>query len=336
MNTEEQHKEIDLLIIQYLSGKPERETIKRLKAWSEESEANRKYVRTQLELWFSSGVSGSKVSFEGDKAFDSFKRKITFTGEQKKTVHRFYWKVLYRVAAVVLILLLPLTYWRGKEAVKQTFANMVVEAPMGANTKLYLPDGTLVWLNAGSKIVYSQGFGVDDRTLSLEGEGYFEVSRNEDIPFVIDTKEVKLQVLGTKFNFKNYPDEEEVTVNLMEGKVALHNELKAMPELYLEPDEKMVLNKYTGEMSKSKTNTASMQKSWTNNELYFDEEPLKNIAKELMRCYNVRIQVADSLKNEHFYGDFKYTENTIEEVLRTMSSTGRLKYKLVDKQYILY
>lgn len=86
--------------------------------------------------------------------------------------------MIYRVAAVVLLLLLPLaTYWQGKEAVKHNFADMVVEAPLGARTKLYLPDGTLVWLNAGSKIVYSQGFGVDDRNLSLEGEGYFEVTK---------------------------------------------------------------------------------------------------------------------------------------------------------------
>ena len=73
-------------------------------------------------------------------------------------------------------------------------------------------------LNAGSKIVYSQGFGVDDRNLSLEGEGYFEVTKNEKIPFVVETRELNLKVLGTKFNFKNYPEDEEVTVNLMEKK----------------------------------------------------------------------------------------------------------------------
>lgn len=68
----------------------------------------------------------------------------------------------------------------------------------------------------------------------------------------IHTHEVDLRVLGTKFNFKNYSDDEEVTVNLLEGKVALHNGLKSMPELYLAPNEKMVLNKRTGEMIKSK------------------------------------------------------------------------------------
>lgn len=87
------------------------------------------------------------------------------------------------MAAAILIILLPLAgYWGGMETVKSGFSDIVVEAPMGARTKLYLPDGTLVWLNAGSKITYSQGFSVDNRDLTLEGEGYFEVKRNEEVP----------------------------------------------------------------------------------------------------------------------------------------------------------
>lgn len=337
MNTERQYKEIDLWIIQYLLGKSDKEMLDRLKAWARESETNRIYVRDQLELWFSSGVTGSITPFNKEKAFDSFKRKIGISESQKEQDHFFRWKTIYRAAAVILILVLPLFgYWKGREAIKQTFADMVIESPLGSHLKLHLPDGTLVWLNAGSKITYSQGFGVVDRKLSLEGEGYFEVTRNENVPFEINTKEVNLKVLGTKFNFKNYPDEDEVTVSLIEGRVALHNELKVMPELYLEPDEKMVLDKQTGRMSKSKTIAALIQKSWINDDLCFDEELLKNIAKELMRSYNVKITVADSLENRPFYGNFKKTDNTVEDILKAISSTGRLKYKYENNLYILY
>ena len=79
---------------------------------------------------------------------------------------------------------------------KDTFADISVEAPLGSKTKLYLPDGTLVWLNAGSRMTYSQGFGVDNRKVELEGEGYFEVKRNEKVPFFVKTKDLQLQVLG--------------------------------------------------------------------------------------------------------------------------------------------
>lgn len=336
MQREEKYNDIDELITSYLSGELDKEAYAYLKRWTMEAEANRIYVRNQLEVWFSSGVSGDDTPFNKEKAFDLFKRRMVKAEEMQKQVHRFSWKVVYRVAAVILFLLLPLgAYWQGKETVKDTFADMIVEAPLGARTKLHLPDGTLVWLNAGSKIVYSQGFGVEDRKLCLEGEGYFEVTKNEKIPFEVRTKELNLKVLGTKFNFKNYAEDEEVTVNLMEGKVALNNRLKNMATLYLAPQEKMVLNKRTGIMKRSKTNV-EYANAWSRNELFFDEELLEDIAKKLMRSYNAEIVVADSLKNKRFYGSFKIIGNTIDEVLQTIASTNRMRYRHENDKYILY
>lgn len=332
----EERTEIDELITQYLSGTLDKESFAELKQWSSESESNRKYVRSKLEIWFSSGVANNTTYFNEDKAFVLFKRRIANADKKKQQMFRFSWKNFMRIAAVVLVLVVPyVAYWQGKETVKRTFADMVVEAPMGAHTKLYLPDGTLVWLNAGSKIIYSQGFGVEDRQLKLEGEGYFEVTRNEELPFTIKTKEVNLRVLGTKFNFRNYPDDEEVTVNLMEGKVALNNEIKAMPELYLQPNEKMVLNKLTGQMIKSQVKAAKAN-IWINDELFFDEELLEDIAKKLMRSYNVKVEVADSLRNKRFYGSFRISGNTIDKILDIMVSTKQMKYRYENDVYILY
>ena len=332
----EEHTDIDRLITQYLSGTLDKESFAELKRWSSESESNRRYVRNKLEVWFSSGAADNTAHFNKDKAFALFRQRVADAGRKKEQISRFSWKTFMRVAAVILILVVPFAAdWQGKEAVKHTFADMVVEAPMGAHTKLYLPDGTLVWLNAGSKIIYSQGFGVDDRQLKLEGEGYFEVMRNEKLPFKINTKEVNLKVLGTKFNFRNYPDDEEVTVNLMEGKVALHNGIKAMPELYLEPDEKMVLNKLTGKMTKSRAK-ADKANVWIKDELFFDEELLEDIAKKLMRSYNVKVEVADSLRNKRFYGSFSISGNTIDKILDIMVSTQQMKYRYENDVYILY
>ena len=228
---------------------------------------------------------------------------------------------------------------QNMEVYEQTFPIYSTEGVVWVYSRVgykeYLPDGTLVWLNAGSKITYSQGFGMDNRQLSLEGEGYFEVVHNQDLPFEIHTHEVDLRVLGTKFNFKNYSDDEEVTVSLLEGKVALHNSLKSMSDLYLSPNEKMVLNKRTGEMVKSRAR-AENSMLWTNDELFFDEELLEDIAKKLMRSYDVRIEIADSLKNRRFYGSFKVMGNTIEEVLETIASTNRMKYRYENEKYILY
>ena len=218
---------------------------------------------------------------------------------------------------------------------ENAFADIVIEAPVGARTCMYLPDGTQVWLNACSRLTYSQGFGINDRNLKLEGEGYFEVSRNEQLPFIIHTQEIDVTVLGTQFNFKNYADDSEASVSLLSGKVKLSNHLRQEETLYLQPNEKVTLNKLTGEM---KTTCTQVQNSkiWTHDELFFDEELLVDIAKKLMRNYDVKIVVADSLRDRRFYGSFKITGSTIEQVLGTISSTNRMKYKQEKGIYILY
>lgn len=331
-----EHIQIDELITRYLSGELDEQSFAKLKQWTFASEANRRYVRQQIEIGFSMRVTNDNTSFDKDKAFEFFCQRVNESKQRNRKIYSLSWGKYLRVAAVILILILPfIGYWKGQETLKQAFADISIEAPMGARTKLYLPDGTLVWLNAGSKIVYSQGFGVNDRRLKIEGEGYFEVVRNEQMPFEVNAKELNLRVLGTKFNICNYPEDKEVTVNLLEGKVALHNAVKLMPELYLNPDEKMVMNKLTGEMIKSHCE-AIHSSDWINDELFFDEDLLEDIVKRLERSYNVDIEVADSLRNRRFYGSFKVQGNTIEEVLSTMASTNQMRYRYENEKYILY
>lgn len=328
---------IDEMISLYVSGEGDKETLSELSRLANESDEIRDYIREQLEICFSAGVSGDKMYFDERQAFDRFLERIS-QHKQAAMLWNKQWKWAVGIAVVILIVVLPMwTYRQGKAMIQESFTNMVVEAPLGARTKLYLPDGTLVWLNAGSKITYSQGFGVSNRRLALEGEGYFEVVHSKTIPFEINTNEVSLKVLGTKFNFKNYTDDEEATVNLLEGKVALHNEIRPMPELYMEANEKMTMNKHTGEMRKTYiSGNGSYVSAWTKNELFFDEELLEDIVKKLMRNYNVKIEIADSLRNHRFYGSFKIVGNTIDEVLQAIASTNRMKYRYENEKYILY
>ena len=341
MERKEIHKEeIDNLISMYLIGDIDVRSLKVLADWSRESAENGLYVRNRMELWLSSGVAGGMNSFDKEKAFERFKNRIekATTGEEQKrrfTQSRSF-RIFYRVAAVIVMALLPLAgYWGGMETVKRGFSDIVVEAPMGARTKLYLPDGTLVWLNAGSKITYSQGFDVNNRDLALEGEGYFEVKRNEEIPFEISTKELGLTVLGTKFNFRNYADDEEAVVKLLEGEVRLKNKVVASSDVYMSPNEKVTLSKESGRMVKTKIN-ASNSNLWTKDELYFDELLLEDIAKQLSRSFDVKIEVADSLKKQRFYGSFRIVGNSIGKILETISSTNRMKYKYEDNRYVIY
>ena len=113
------------------------------------------------------------------------------------------------------------------------------------------------------RITYSQGFGVGNRKIELIGEGYFEVKRNEEVPFLVKTNSLLVKVLGTKFNFRDYPDDAEAIVSLSEGKVALNNLLKKEKEAFLLPNERVVLNKKNGRMH-VEYSTVSNALQWTN------------------------------------------------------------------------
>lgn len=286
---------------------------------------------TDEELWVSSAVADDTQQYDVDQAFERFRKR---TGLDQSGRQSYKWYRTWSVAAVAIVLLGLITvtaYWQGSRQIQSNFSDIVVEAPLGSKTKLTLPDGSTVWLNAGSKMVYSQGFGVSDRRLVFQGEGYFEVEKNDEMPFLVQTHDVNVTVVGTKFNFRNYPEDEEAVVELLEGKVALENQLKEEAVRYLSPNEKMVLHKATGEMdiTSAKVKEATL---WTENILLFDEDLLPDIVRKLERSYHVRIEIEnEDLKQARFYGQFNQLEQNIYEVLDMLVETGRLEYQEKDK-----
>ena len=336
---EEENKHIDELIANYLTEGLDKNALDELKTWIAASAENQQYFIRQREIWFSAVSREAASVYDKDKAFENFRNRVESQKEIQSTSRRgFSLSALWRYAAVVAIIIAVgcISYWQGEVNVKDTFADISVEAPLGSKTKLYLPDGTLVWLNAGSRMTYSQGFGVDNRKVELEGEGYFEVKRNEKIPFFVKTKDLQLQVLGTKFNFRDYPEDHEVVVSLLEGKVGLNNLLREEKEAIISPDERAVLNKANGLLTVESV-TASNASQWTDGYLFFDEELLPDIAKELERSYNVKIHIAnDSLKTFRFYGNFVRREQNIQEVLEALASTEKMQYKIEERNITIY
>ena len=336
---EEENKHIDELIANYLTEGLDKNALDELKTWIAASAENQQYFICQREIWFSAVSREAASVYDKDKAFENFRNRVESQKEIQSTSRRgFSLSALWRYAAVVAIIIAVgcISYWQGEVNVKDTFADISVEAALGSKTKLYLPDGPLVWLNAGSRMTYSQGFGVDNRKVELEGEGYFEVKRNEKIPFFVKTKDLQLQVLGTKFNFRDYPEDHEVVVSLLEGKVGLNNLLREEKEAVLSPDERAVLNKANGLLTVESV-TASNASQWTDGYLFFDEELLPDIAKELERSYNVKIHIAnDSLKTFRFYGNFVRREQNIQEVLEALASTEKMQYKIEERNITIY
>lgn len=331
---EEERNKINEWIVDYLGGALDGDSLEMLKAWLAASPENRAYFRQQKEIW---DASGQKQKYDKDLAFQRFQTRVAKDCTVAAKWRNYIPYVGYGVAVLLLLIVCSVFfYWEGRANYKEAMNEVVVEVPIGSRSKMFLPDGTAVWLNAGSRMVYSQDFGVDDRNVLLEGEGYFEVMKNKTLPFVVRSKDLQVRVVGTKFNFRDYPSDKEVVVTLEEGKICLNNLLRKGKETSLSPNERVCLDKKSGRMMVENV-TAANALQWTHGYLFFDEELLPDIVKQLERSYNVQITIADkSLEEFRFYGNFVRQEQSIKDVLDVLSSTGNIRYTISDRDIVLY
>lgn len=331
---------IKQLITDYLSGHLDPAELDELKVWIASSPENAAYFSAMRELWFSAYHESESTQFDAVQGFRLFKERISKQRQlhQPRADRRSFqlWSLLKYAAILVLIFSVGIiSYKKGEVSVKNIFADITIEAPAGSRTKLYLPDSTLVWLNAGSKIVYSQGYGVDNRKVKLNGEAYFEVVRNEQLPFYVTSPSLQIHVLGTVFNFRDYETDSKVTVSLLQGKVSMNNLLREEKEEILLPNQRMILDKAGGPMRIEET-VATNAARWTRGYMFFDEEPLPLILHKIEKAFDIHITIAnESLKDLRFYGEFNPEKQSIRDFLETLSFTNSIRYKFTDERHII-
>lgn len=327
------NEKIEGLLEAYLTDTITPEDMTTLNGWVSACAENAQLFERIREVWFSLSVANRNLVFDSRKGYKQFIKRVRNT-ERKSLCHRLMPMVRYAVAAVVAVLLVVGAYVSGRRDVEVHFAEITTEAPMGSTAEVVLPDGSLVVLNAGSRIVYSQGFGMDNRNVTLQGEGYFEVERNESVPFVVSSEQMTVRVLGTKFNLCDYNENQEAAVTLVEGKVDVTNNHDQI-HVEITPDMRAVINKESHAMVVEKT-SATDNTQWREGYLFFDEEPLADIARELERCYGVEISIQrEELKEYKFYGKLPSRQLSIEEVLDILSSASQINYSINGRHITL-
>lgn len=288
------------------------------------------------EIWFSSVSEEELSKYDKDAAFAAFQNRVAEAESQPRAVTRRLGWLKYAAAVAAVVAVGFFSYRGGQSQLETAMGDIVVEAPQGSRTQMTLPDGTKVWLNAGSKISYSQSFGLVNRLVLLAGEGYFEVAHNEELSFSVESENVRVKVLGTKFNFRDYPSDAEATVSLAEGSVAMNSQQHPADEQLLKPGQRATVDKQTGKILVEEYEVANATQ-WTSGKLIFDGEPLQEIVKTLERSYNVKITIADNrLLTLRFYGDFLRQKQTLGEVLDALAATGKIKYNIKGKDVTLY
>ena len=199
-----------------------------------------------------------------------------------------------------------------------TFMNkaqyIVFEAPYGEKSKMTFPDGTVVWLNAGSSLKYSYKYNTDDRVVELEGEGYFEVAKKKKISFVVHTRGYDVVVKGTKFNVTAYPEDSNITTTLMEGAVEL---LKEKQHIAMKPGESVTLNVVSGKFTLTKVNP-DVSKAWSENRIEYDNISLRELAAKLSRQYDVKIHLLTEEVGDKRFSISLRNQETIGEVMSAL------------------
>lgn len=226
-----------------------------------------------------------------------------------------------RIAAVLLPLLLLAGGYLYYDDSFVDSSLMRVTVAYGEREQVVLPDGTTVWVNAGTTLQYPQSFAEDKRVVKLSGEAYFDVKRDEARPFIVETRKLSVRVLGTRFNVSAYPDDGQIVTTLNSGKVAVETESRKT--ILLNPDQQLSFDKKTHEVSLQQVESATYS-AWKRGELIFDNLTLSEIVKTLERRYDIEIKTDRALLNraDRFTAKFVYAES-LEQILEVVCQVTR-------------
>jgi len=252
---------------------------------------------------------------------------------------RIVWVKWLGWAAACLTLFIFLPFWRNKPTPKKQPSTEYYEitTQYGQKKTLRMPDSSLVYLNSGSSIRYSSDFNKKNRSVKLKGEAYFEVKQDPSLPFVVESEGLITRVLGTTFNVKAFPDEEEVYVALKSGAVEVQqlDANAAGPtsrnRIILEPGRRVSFNKNKRELSVGQIGTMEAWGVWRKEVLSFNNMPFSEVKRLLERWYNVNIHVANqTLLHYRFTGSFE--DLPINKVLSRLAKSSPFKYDIKEKE----
>lgn len=204
----------------------------------------------------------------------------------------------------------------------------------GSKSRIQLPDGSTVWINAGSKITYDKSFGGELREVTLSGEAFFDVVHDADRPFIIHASAIDIRVLGTAFNVKAYPEDAKTETSLIRGRIEVSFRNRPNDKIILTPNEKLVVDNQRSADSVQQDNALPLmainklkinptdstvaETQWVENRLVFNDESLEDLVVKMERWYGVEIEIRETfLKGKRFTGNFQ-NEN-IEQAMEALA-----------------
>jgi len=358
--------DIDDLIIRYLSGNTTADEDCTLMDWIGESDDHKSTFNAIRNIWLATSqtvdvVSALNIYPNNTNTFQN----ITEDDEVNETSKPSIFINILKVAAVILITLsigaLGNQYLLNRNLLTLNDHNMNVQTTLGSRAVTTLPDGSKVWLNAGSRIDYTMEFGKISRIVKLTGEAFFDVKTDSTKPFIVRAGKLAIKAYGTAFDVKAYPEENAITTTLVRGKVVIAGKDNADKDFVvrMKPNDKIAffndklqnvneLNKlhltnnkvqHSAPVILNEINAikeaeikTELYTSWKDDRWVIEKRDIAGLVNDFERRYNIKIDLAsDDIKRYHFTGTLQ--NETIEQVLVILRHTIPLKYK-IDKGLI--
>jgi ferric-dicitrate binding protein FerR (iron transport regulator) len=299
---------------------------------------DKKFARRKADETFGT------MPYEADK--EGASKRLIFRIRRRRVTN-----MLIKVAAVLFIPMTAFSAWlllRGPkmpqvaqeqsvtEIIERHQSEQLIEYVVhsGVKGKVLLPDSSEVWLNSNSTLRCPAEFASEVRYVELDGEGYFKVHTASNWPMYISTsKGVTARILGTEFNLSSYSDDAEFKLTLVNGKVEVYNQ--SNKKIGLLPNERLVISDHAVSARKSHLTSTEDDVAWKEGYLIFANTPMQEVVKKLERWYGVHITLSDK---ELFGYSFtaRFQSESVTQVLDLLKISSNIRYKIKDKNVILY
>jgi len=351
-------------IVSYFEGNLTPPQAEEILTWISHDKHNLIIFREMGNTWHASSLL-NQSEFDSSKALKAIRQKIS-TGSARKPHEReirLQVSSLYKVAAAVMLLVaIGATLMLTLKKTPSPSSTFYVEtsAPKGSRSFITLPDSTTVWLNADTKFRYATDYGTTHRSVFLDGEAYFKVSKNRKLPFKVFTSGISVTALGTAFNVKAYTDEGFIETTLEEGSVRIDdltkNNSKPIAPVILKPKQNAVFQKMNGEIAISKQDQSKPENSqtlkvlpvkvsnvpdtrpytsWKDSRWVIKKEKLSSLVVKLERRYDVDFIFMDKVLEDYSFTGI-LLEESLEQVLAAIRYSAPIRYEINAKEVRLF
>ena len=287
---------------------------------------------TQIRQWVNADKMNRETFYHERALFDALQLNAFQKGNhvRKQSVPLWKWIGSAAAAVIALFLLYNIPVFTTKN-IQPEIALNTIKVPAGQRVEVTLSDGTHIWLNARSEFSYPASFNENTREVRLKGEAFFDVAKDRNKKFIVNTGRCEVEVLGTQFNVEAYDDRESVKTTLVEGSVDVQ---AGGEKVRLIPHEQLQYHKNTAEMEVREVNVREII-AWKNGWFVFDNTTLGEIVKTLQRWYNIEVEfIRPELEHLRFTGDLSRYDS-FDAVIRMFEDTKKLNMSVISNRLIV-